>query len=143
DAFFVAFRKATDAALAAAAAQRALAEHPWPDGVKCRVRMGIHTGEPSLGDEGYHGLGVHRAQRIMAAGHGGQTLLSQATCSMLEDDELPGIRLCDLGQHHLKDLDRPERIYQLDVDGLPVEFPPLRTAEAPTAYSGREAELEK
>lgn len=143
DAFFVAFRKATDAALAAATAQRALAEHAWPDGVEFRVRMGLHTGEPTLGDEGYHGLGVHRAARIMAAGHGGQILVSQATCSVLEDDELPGIRLRDLGQHHLKDLDRPEHIYQLDIEGLPLEFPPLRTAEAPTAYTGHEAELEK
>ena len=143
DAFFVAFRKATDAALAAGAAQRALAEHPWPDGVGCRVRMGLHTGEPTVGDEGYHGLGVHRAARIMAAGHGGQILLSQATCSVLEDDELPGIRLRDLGQHPLKDLDRPEHIYQLDIEGLPLEFPPLRTAEAPTAYTGHEAELEQ
>jgi len=143
DAFFVAFRKATDAALAAGAAQRALAEHAWPEGGECRVRMGLHTGEPSVGDEGYHGLGVHRAARIMAAGHGGQVLLSQATCSVLEDDELPGIGLRDLGQHRLKDLDRPEHIYQLDVEGLPVEFPPLRTAEAPTAYTGHEAELEK
>jgi len=144
DAFFVAFRKATDAALAAAEAQRALAEHPWPDGGECRVRMGMHTGEPTVGDEGYHGLGVHRAARIMAAGHGGQILLSQATCSVLEDDELPGIGLHDLGQHRLKDLDRPEHIYQLDIEGLPQEFPPLRrTAEAPTAYTGHEAELEK
>ena len=101
DAFFVAFRKATDAALAAGAAQRALAEHAWPEGGECRVRMGLHTGEPSVGDEGYHGLGVHRAARIMAAGHGGQVLLSQATCSVLEDDELPGIGLRDLGQHRL------------------------------------------
>jgi len=143
DAFFVAFRKATDAALAAAAAQRALAEHSWPDGVEFRVRMGLHTGEPSVGEEGYHGLGVHRAARIMAAGHGGQILLSQATCSVLADDELPGIGFRDLGQHRLKDLDRPERIYQLDVEGLPLEFPPLRTAEAPTAYTGHEAELEQ
>jgi class 3 adenylate cyclase len=143
DAFFVAFRKATDAALAAGAAQRALAEHPWPDGAELRVRMGMHTGEPTVGDEGYHGLGVHRAARIMAAGHGGQILLSQATCSVLEDDDLPGIALRDLGRHHLKDLDRPEHIFQLDIEGLPQEFPPLRTAEAPTAYTGHEAELEK
>src|SRR5439155_16380355 len=79
----------------------------------------------------------------MAAGHGGQILLSQATCSVLEDDELPGISVRDLGQHRLKDLEGPEHIYQLDIDGLPVEFPPLRTAEAPTAYTGHEAELEK
>ena len=143
DAFFVAFRRAADAALAAAAAQRGLAGHLWPEGADCRVRMGIHTGEPGVGDEGYHGLGVHRAARIMAAGHGGQILVSQATCSVLEDDELPEIRIRDLGQHRLKDLDRPEHIYQLDVEGLPTDFPALRTAEAPTAYSGREDELEQ
>ena len=142
DSFFVAFRKARDAALAAAEAQRALAAHPWLEGVEFRVRMGLHTGEPSVGDEGYHGLGVHRAARIMAAGHGGQVLLSQATCSVLEDDELPGIGIRDVGQHRLKDLDRPEHIYQLEIEGLPVEFPSLRT-EASTAYAGHEAELEK
>lgn len=141
DAFFVAFRRATDAALAASAAQRNLAGHRWPEDVECRVRMGMHTGEPSVGDEGYHGLGVHRAARIMAAGHGGQVLLSQATCSVLEDDELPGIRIRDLGRHQLKDIERPEQIYQLDIDGLPAEFPALRTAEAPTAYTGHEDEL--
>ncbi len=143
DAFFVAFRRARDAALAAAAAQRALAEHPWPDGTELRVRMGIHTGEPTVGDEGYHGFGVHRAARIMAAGHGGQVLSSQATCSVLGDDELPGILLRDLGEYRLKDIDRPERIYQLEVEGLPQEFPPLRTADAPTAYTGLEGDLEQ
>jgi YVTN family beta-propeller protein len=142
DAFFVAFSKATDAALAAGAAQHALAEHTWPDGVEVRVRMGMHTGEPRVGDEGYHGLGVHRAARIMAAAHGGQILLSQATSSVLEDDELAGIHLRDLGRHPLKDIDRPEHIYQLDIDGLPLEFPPPRT-EAPTVYAGHEAELEQ
>jgi YVTN family beta-propeller protein len=143
DAFFVAFRRAADAARAAAEAQRGLAAYAWPDGSLCRVRMGVHTGEPGVGDEGYHGLGVHRAARIMAAGHGGQILVSQATCSVLEDDEVPGVQIRDLGQHHLKDLDRPEHIYQLDVEGLPTEFPPLRTQDAPTAYSGREDELEQ
>jgi class 3 adenylate cyclase len=133
DSFFVAFRKATDAALAASQAQRALAEHSWPDGARCRVRMGMHTGEPTVGDEGYHGLGVSRAARIMAAGHGGQVLLSQATCSVLEDDELSGIRVRDLGRHRLKDLDQPERLYQLEIQGLAHQFPPLRTAKAPSA----------
>jgi YVTN family beta-propeller protein len=136
DSFFVAFRRATDAALAAGAAQRGLSAQAWPEGAELRVRMGMHTGEPSVGEEGYHGLGVHRAARIMAAGHGGQILLSQATCSVLEDDEQPGIRLRDLGRHRLKDLERAEHIYQLDVEGLPVEFPPLRTIEAPTADAG-------
>jgi class 3 adenylate cyclase len=141
DAFFFAFSRARDAALAAAEAQRALASHAWPEGVELRVRMGLHTGEPALGDEGYHGLGVHRGARIMAAGHGGQTLLSQATTSVLIDDELPGLDLRDLGEYHLKDLDRPERIHQLVVEGLPDEFPPLRTEAVATPYRGREAEL--
>ena len=100
--------------------------------------MGLHTGEPSVGDEGYHGLGVHRAARIMAAGHGGQVLALAGDRRVLEDDELPGIGLRDLGEHRLKDIDRPERLYQLDVDGLPADFPPLRTADAPTAYTGHE-----
>ncbi|MEP6892984.1 MAG: adenylate/guanylate cyclase domain-containing protein, partial [Gaiellaceae bacterium] len=76
DAFFVAFRRARDAALAAVAAQRALGTDTWSDGVELRVRMGIHTGEPAVTEERYHGLGVHRAARIMAAGHGGQILVS-------------------------------------------------------------------
>ena len=128
DAFFYVFSRARDAAEAAAAAQRALAAHRWPEGVALRVRIGMHTGEPAVSDEGrYHGLGVHRTARIMAAGAGGQILLSQATASVLEDDGPAGLHLRDLGQHRLKDLDRPEHIYQLDVDGLPRQFPPLRT----------------
>src|SRR5262249_23920432 len=103
DAFFVAFRRARGAALAARRAPRGLAHRAWPEGVACLVRMGLHTGEPNVGEEGYHGLGVHRAARIMAAGHGGQVLLSQATCSVLEDDDLPGLDLRDLGDHRLKD----------------------------------------
>ena len=75
DAFFVAFARARNAVEAAAEAQRALAAHAWPDGVECRVRMGLHTGEPSVGDEGYHGIGLHRGARIAAAAHGGQILL--------------------------------------------------------------------
>ena len=138
DAFFVAFRRARDAALAAIAAQRTLGAHNWPAGVELRVRMGIHTGEPAQTEERYHGLGVHRAARIMAAGHGGQILVSQATCSVLGDDELPETELRDLGEHRLKDLDRPERIFQLVAEGLPDDFRPLRTEEAPTAYSGLE-----
>lgn len=129
DAFFYVFSRARDAAAAAADGQRALAEHPWPDGVAFRVRMGMHTGEPILSDAGrYHGLGVHRAARIMAAGHGAQVLASQATASVLFDDQLDGIALRDLGEHELKDFDRPERIYQLDIDGLTSVSPPLRTS---------------
>src|SRR2546428_3310605 len=134
DAFFYVFSRARDAAAAAADAQRALAAHDWPEGAELRVRMGMHTGEPVLSDEGrYHGMGVHRTARIMAAGHGGQVLASQATASVLSDDELEGIALRDLGEHSLKDLDRPERIYQLDVAGPPPGFPPLETDAPATA----------
>ena len=86
DAFFVAFRRAKDAVAAAAHAQRALAAHEWPNGTELRVRMGMHTGEPSVSEDGYLGLGVHRAARICSAGHGGQVLLSQATVALLEDE---------------------------------------------------------
>src|SRR5215217_2271872 len=139
DAFFVAFQRAKDAVAAAAAAQRALAAHDWPGGVPLRVRMGIHTAEPSVSEEGYLGLGVHRAARICSAGHGGQILLSQATVALLEDEVLPGLELRDLGRHQLKDLDRPERIYQLVLPDLPDTFPPLKAELGhATPFEGRE-----
>ena len=119
DAFFVVFNRAKDAVAAALAAQRALAAHAWPDGVAVRVRMGMHTAEPSVTADGYVGLGVHRAARICSAGHGGQVLLSQSTQAVLADEVLSGIRLRDLGEHLLKDLDRPERLFQLVVPDLP------------------------
>ena len=84
DAFFVAFARATDAVSAAVSAQRALSTHPWPDRVTVRVRMGLHTGEPHFPAEGYVGLDVHRAARIMSAGHGGQVLLSQTTRDLVQ-----------------------------------------------------------
>jgi DNA-binding NarL/FixJ family response regulator/class 3 adenylate cyclase len=126
DAFFYVFRGARSAAEAAAETQRALSAYEWPEGAEVSVRIGMHTGE-SVSQEGYHGIGVHRAHRIMSAGHGGQVLLSQATASVLSDDELDRLALRDLGEHRLKDLDRPERIHQLEIEGLPTEFPPLRT----------------
>jgi YVTN family beta-propeller protein len=131
DAFFYVFSRARDAAAAAADGQRALASHDWPEGAELRVRMGMHTGEPDLSDEGrYHGMGVHRTARIMAAGHGGQILASQSTASVLADDDLDGISLRDLGEHNLKDLARPERIYELRVDGLQQDFAALKTESA-------------
>jgi predicted ATPase/class 3 adenylate cyclase len=135
DAFFVAFPRATDAAAAAAAAQDALA-----DGV-VRVRMGLHTGEPTVTEEGYVGIAVHQAARIMGAGHGGQVLLSQTTRDLLD----PGFELRDLGEHRLKDLSAPQRLYQLG-DG---DFPPLKTLHQTnlpiqaTPLIGRERELEE
>jgi YVTN family beta-propeller protein len=141
DSFFVAFQRALDAVAAAVDAQRLLANHAWPLGVELRVRMGLHTAEPSVRPERYVGLGVHRAARIMAAGHGGQILLSNTTRELIQDD-LPGdVRLRELGEHRLKDLDRPERLFQLVVEGLPSQFPLLRTQDAPTAYTGLEDEL--
>jgi class 3 adenylate cyclase len=123
DSFLFAFPRADAAARAAIHAQRALATHEWPDGSDVRVRMGIHTAEPSTSDEGYYGLGVHRAARIMAAAHGGQMLVSLATSSVLEDAELVDAHLRDLGEYRLKDIDRPERLYQLEASGLQKIFP--------------------
>jgi DNA-binding NarL/FixJ family response regulator/class 3 adenylate cyclase len=128
DAFFFAFRRAKDAVGAALSGQRALAAHPWPAETRLRVRMGLHTGEPAVADTRYVGLGVHRAARICAAGHGGQILLSQATHAVLADDNLAGVSFRDLGEYQLKDLDRGERIYQLLAPGLPSEFPSLRAS---------------
>ena len=141
DAFFVAFDRARDAILAAADSQRALAEHDWPEGAEFRVRIGIHTGEAAVAGERYVGLAVNRAARISAAGHGGQVLVSQTTLNLIEDEEteLPGLRLRDLGEQRLKDLDRPVRLYQLEGPGLADSFPPLRTAETP--FAGREDDL--
>ena len=135
DSFFVAFRRAKDAVAAAVDGQRRLAAHPWPDGAELRVRMGVHTGEPVVGPERYVGLAVHRAARVMAAGHGGQILVTSATRELVEDDLGAGMSLRDLGEHQLKDLDRPERLFQVVADGLASEFPPLRTEDAPTAYT--------
>jgi class 3 adenylate cyclase/DNA-binding beta-propeller fold protein YncE len=134
DAFFYVFARARDAAAAAVDGQRALVAHDWPEGAAFRVRMGLHTAEPVVSDEGrYHGMGVHRAARIMAAGHGGQVLASQATASVLADDDLDGVSLRDLGAHKLKGFERAERIYELRFDGLQTRFPRLQTEGEPSA----------
>jgi class 3 adenylate cyclase len=139
DSFFVAFTRARDAVLAAVGCQRALLEHSWPGGGSVRVRMGIHTGEADVAADRYVGLSVHRAARICAIAHGGQILVSPTTAALLEDeeDELPGIALRDLGEHRLKDISRPVRLYQLDVEGLPATFPPLATSDPPTPHRRR------
>jgi hypothetical protein len=124
EAFFFAFASANAALGAAVLAQRALAAHEWANGNDVRVRMGLHTGEPAVGGERYVGLGVHRAARIGAVGHGGQVLLSMATRELV-DVELTGVSIRDLGSYRLKDIDRFERLYQLDIEGLASDFPPL------------------
>jgi YVTN family beta-propeller protein len=138
DAFFIAFRRAKDAVAAAIDAQRGLHAHEWPENAQCKVRMGLHSGEPVVGEQRYTGLGVHRAARIAAAGHGGQILVSEATRSLVEDDLPPGVRLRDLGRVQLKDFDRTERVHQLDVEGLPSTFPRLKAhARRPLFYRRR------
>jgi predicted ATPase/class 3 adenylate cyclase len=144
DSFFVAFQRAEAAVAAAAEAQQALAGAAWPEGEPVRVRMGMHTGEPAASGGNYVGMDVHRAARIMSAGHGGQVLVSETTAALLD-----GVALRDLGPHRLKDLLGPIRLFQLEVEGLPSEFPRLRSLQRtklPTAawpLLGRERELEE
>ncbi|MDP9274615.1 MAG: tetratricopeptide repeat protein [Chloroflexota bacterium] len=155
DAFFAVFTSAAAAIAAAAAAQRELQNAGWPHGAAVRVRMGLHTGEarPATAAAGadYVGFEVHRAARIAAAGHGGQVLVSDTTRALVHDQLGEGIELRDLGEHRFKDLERPQRVYQLLVDGLPDDFPPLRSLDATpnnlptqiTSFVGREPEIAK
>jgi class 3 adenylate cyclase len=130
DSFFIAFSRATQAIGAAVEAQRNLARHSWPGKAEVLVRMGIHTGEPWNGETGYVGMVVHRAARIANAGHGGQVLLSESSHALVQDELPPGVSLLDLGCYSLKDIHRPERLYQLVIEGLPAEFPPLKCQKA-------------
>lgn len=149
DAFFAVFPSAPKAVAAAAQAQRALAAEAWPDGVAIRVRMGLHTGEGVLGGDSYVGLDVHRAARVASAGHGGQVLLSGATQALTAGGLPPGVSLVDLGQHRLKDLSRPEHLWQIAIDGLPASYPAPRTLDATpnnlplqlTSFLGRRREV--
>ena len=138
DAFFFSFSRARDAARGAVDAQRALQGHGWPEGAEVRVRMGLHTGEPSVGDEGYLGIDVVRAARISAAAHGGQILLSETTRALLGNALPEGVTVHDHGEAQLKDIQH-ERIYELAVDGGPASFPPLKT-EAPKSAGDALAE---
>jgi class 3 adenylate cyclase len=136
DGFFVAFESARSAVAAAVAAQLALASSMWPADAEVRVRIGLHTAEPYLGEDGYVGLGVHRAARICDAARGGQILMSNATAGVIEDAELPGVELLDLGEHRLKGLPREQRLFQLTVLALASEFRPPRTADASEYTAG-------
>ena len=136
DSFFVVFESAGDAVRCCVAAQRALSAHDWPGGVAVRVRMGLHSGEPTRHEDGYIGLDVHRAARIAATAHGGQVVLSEATRLLVESRLPPGASICDLGFHRLKDIEAPERIYQLAADGLQEQFPPLKSLGPPVATVG-------
>ncbi len=151
DAFVAAFSSPRECVAAAIEIQRALASYPWPAGETVRVRMGVHSGEAAETPAGLVGLDLHRAARIAAAAHGGQVVLSAATAALLRDSLPAGVCLVDLGPHRLKDLGRPEQIFQLEADGLPAAFPPLRSLDNPklrhnlpaqvSTFIGREAEL--
>jgi hypothetical protein len=136
DAFFYSFQRARDAVRAAVEGQRALAEHDWPHGAQVRVRMGLHTGEPAVGDEGYIGLDVVRAARICSAGHGGQVLLSETTRTLVGSDLPEGVSIRDLGEQNLKDV-RAEHLYQLELGGSPQYFPLLRTQDTSADFGER------
>ncbi|HSL26381.1 MAG TPA: adenylate/guanylate cyclase domain-containing protein, partial [Acidimicrobiia bacterium] len=130
DSFFAVFASPAAAIGAAADVQRKLTAHHFPASAEVRVRVGIHTGEGTLGGDNYVGLDVHRAARIAAAGHGGQVVLSNPT-AVLAGDHLPeGVSLRPLGEHRLKDLAHPETLFQLVIDGLRSDFPPVRTLDA-------------
>ena len=149
DGFLVVFQSARDAVMAAVAAQNELSAHSWPEGAPVRVRMGLLTGEPIRAGEGYVGLDVHRAARISAAGHGGQILLSQSTRDLVQDILQSDVGLRDLGSHRLKDLARPEHIFQIVTPELASDFPPLKTLNTMpnnlpvqlTSFIGREKDI--
>jgi predicted ATPase/class 3 adenylate cyclase/DNA-binding XRE family transcriptional regulator len=151
DGFFAAFWSPRVCVAAVVQMQQALEGHAWPGGERVRVRMGVHTGEVSDTAVGPVGLDVHRAARVAAVGHGGQVLVSETAAALVRDALPPGAALVDLGVHQLKDLGRPERIFQVSAPGLQAEFPPLRSLGNPalpnnlpaqlTRFVGREREL--
>ncbi len=152
DGLYFAFPAARGAVQAAVDGQLAIAGHAWPEGTVIRDRMGLHTGEPLKGSEGYVGLDVHRAARICAAGHGGQILISQTTHDLIAEELRPPLSMVDLGAHQLRSLDGPrQRLYQVTAPGLISDFPPPRTTDAPrnnlrlevTSFIGREREIEQ
>ncbi|HUE88574.1 MAG TPA: adenylate/guanylate cyclase domain-containing protein, partial [Vicinamibacterales bacterium] len=130
DSFFAVFPSALSAVRTAADIQRGLAAHPWPPDSELTVRIGIHTGEGRLGGDNYVGMDVHRASRIAAAAHGGQTILSATTQALVGMELGDDLSLADLGPHRLKDLPSLDRLWQLDVDGLPHDFPALKSQDA-------------
>ena len=149
DSLFAVFARATDAAQAALALQTAFAAEPWPVETPLSVRMALHTGEVQLRDGDYYGPAINRCARLRALGHGGQTLLSLTTEELVRDSLPPEACLRDLGEQRLRDLSRPERVFQLTPTGLPDTFPPLKSLDVLpnnlsrqlTSFVGREGEM--
>ena len=134
DAFFFTFTRARDALAAAIAGQRRLLAQTWPRDAEPKVRMGLHTGEPALGEEGYVGIDVVRGARVAGAAHGGQILISDATRALLPAELPDEARIVDLGEHTLKDMDRPERLFQIEAPGLATAFSTPRAEKMPGAH---------
>ena len=141
DAFFFVFPRARDAVAAAVDAQRAHASELWPGKVDVRVRIGLHTGEPTVHEEGYVGLDVVRAARICTVGRGGQILLSETTRALLGSGLPEGVSVFPLGQRHLRGIDEPERVFEIAIDGLEVE-PAEAAGPTPPAPPSPPAERE-
>ncbi len=141
DSFFAVFSSSKDCVAAAADMQRSLGAHSWPDGEQLKVRMGIHTGEAQQTAAGLVGLDVHRGARISSAAHGGQVLLSETTLSVVRDSMPEGVSYRDLGMHRLKDLGRPQQIFQLVIDGVENDFAPIRSLENPKLRNNLPAQL--
>lgn len=149
DGYFASFATASDGFAAAIEAQRALAEGAWPSGVQVRARMGLHIGDASESAEGLVGVDIHRAARIAAAAHGGQVLVSAAIQRLVGGALPAGVELRDLGEHQLKDLSAPERIFQLVIAGIEADFPPIRTLHShahnlpiqTTSFVGRDGDV--
>ncbi|MGC3988563.1 MAG: adenylate/guanylate cyclase domain-containing protein [Chthoniobacteraceae bacterium] len=127
DAFCVAFDTAGHALRAASEAQQALFAEPWGETGPLRVRMALHTGEAEFRDGDYFGPSLNRVARVMSAGHGGQVLLTYSTVQLVRDDLPTKVSLRDLGERRLRDLSRPEHVFQLVIEGLPADFPSLRS----------------
>jgi predicted ATPase/class 3 adenylate cyclase len=151
DGFYAVFSSPSACVAAMIEIQRALASHAWPAGESVRVRMGAHSGEASVTPTGLVGIDVHRAARVAGVGHGGQSILSSTTAALVRDSLPAGAWLRDLGSHRLKDLGRPEQIFQILAEGLAADFPPLRSLDNPelpnnlpgslSAFIGRQSEL--
>ena len=150
DSCFAVFPNAADAVTAAAAIQSDLAAEVWPTSAAVRVRIGLHTGHANLREGDYYGSVVNRCARIRSLGYGGQTLLSTVTYEAMGDETLPkGVSTRNLGEHRLKDLTQPEQVFQLVIDGMSNEFPPLKSLgaitnnlpEQLTEFVGRDSEL--
>src|SRR4051812_47695686 len=130
DSRFAVFARATDAVAGAAALQKALYAERWPVPAPIRVRAALHTGEADFRDGDYYGTAVNRCARLRSVAHGGQTLLTGITYDLVSDAPPAGVELQDLGEHSLKDLQRPEHVFQMVVEGVPSDFPPLKTLDS-------------